>query len=83
MKIEPKAFLSIERSMATAMRAGWGKLADQILPQLQDKLAASASQLILSRLNGWPIGAPADASPPASRPTTHGLGPMWFAIPSS
>ena len=26
---------------------------------------------------------PADASPPASRPETHGSGPMWFAIPSS
>src|SRR5271166_5393838 len=35
---------------------------------------ASASRLILSRLDGWPIGAPADASPPASRPTTHGSG---------
>src|SRR5271157_1598291 len=44
---------------------------------------ASASQLILSRLNGWPIRTPADASPPASRPTTHGSGPMWFATPSS
>ena len=43
---------------------------------------ASASRLILSRLNGWPIGAPPDASPPASRPTTHGSGPMRFAIPS-
>src|SRR5271157_3322786 len=42
----------------------------------------SASQLILSRLNGWPIGAPADASPPASRPTAHGSGPVWFATPS-
>ena len=44
---------------------------------------ASASQLILSRLDGWPIRTPADASPPASRPTTHGSGPMGFATPSS
>ena len=44
---------------------------------------ASASRLILSRLNGWPIRTPADASPPASRPTTHGSGPMRFATPSS
>src|SRR5271169_6864017 len=43
---------------------------------------ASAPRLILSRLNGWPVRSPADASPPASRPTTHGSGPMWFAIPS-
>ncbi len=44
---------------------------------------ASASRLILSRLNGWPICAPPDASPPASRPTTHGSAPMRFAISSS
>ena len=50
--------------------------------RLQAKLEA-ASRLILSRLNGWPIGAPADASSPASRPTTRGSGPMRFAIPSS
>src|SRR5271166_3439496 len=43
---------------------------------------ASASRLILSRLNGWPIGAPPAASPPPSRPTTHGSGPMRFAFPS-
>ena len=42
----------------------------------------SASRLIISRLNGSPIGAPVDASPPAW-PTTHGPGPMRFAIPSS
>jgi hypothetical protein len=36
---------------------------------------ASASQLILSRLNGWPICTPADASPPASQPTAHGSPP--------
>ena len=32
----------------------------------------------LSRLNGWPMHSPTDASPfPA-----HGSGPMWFATPS-
>ena len=25
--------------------------------------------------------APTDASPPVSRPSAHGLGSMWFAIP--
>ena len=28
-----------------------------------------------------PVYAPTDASPPASRPTTHGLGSIWFATP--
>jgi len=37
----------------------------------------------LSRLNGRPMPPPADASPPTSRPATHGSGPMRFATPSS
>ena len=37
----------------------------------------------LSRLNGWPARSPADASPTSSRTPAHGLGPMWFATPSS
>ena len=35
----------------------------------------------LSRLHGWPMRSPTDASPLASRPTVHGSGPMWIAIP--
>jgi len=38
---------------------------------------------VLSRLNGWPAHTLADASQIASRQPMHGLGPMWFAIPSS
>ena len=37
----------------------------------------------ISRLNGWPMRSPADASPAPSRVPTHGSGPMWFATPSS
>ena len=36
----------------------------------------------LSRLNGWPIRSPADASPVSSRMPAHGSGPMWVATPS-
>src|SRR3954462_2329495 len=36
----------------------------------------------LSRLDGWPARSPADASPLASRPDTHGSGPTWIATPS-
>jgi hypothetical protein len=36
----------------------------------------------LSRLDGWPIHSPADASPASSRRQTHGSGPMWVATPS-
>ncbi len=37
----------------------------------------------VSRLNGWPLRTPPDASPTPSRVPTYGLGPMWFATPSS
>jgi hypothetical protein len=43
----------------------------------------SAPGMNPSRLNGWPVPPPADASPPTSRSTAHGSGPMWFAKPSS
>ena len=38
--------------------------------------------ILLSRLNGWPMRSPADASPSPSRVTTHGSGPMRIATPS-
>src|SRR5262245_38287824 len=37
----------------------------------------------LSRLNGWPMRSPVNASPRPSRATAHDSGPMWFAKPSS
>ena len=35
-----------------------------------------------SRLNGWPMRTPVNASPPPSRATAHDSGPLWFATPS-
>jgi hypothetical protein len=37
----------------------------------------------LSRLIGWPMHSPTDASPTPSREPAHGSGPMRFATPSS
>jgi hypothetical protein len=37
---------------------------------------ASAPGDWLSRLNGWPMHSPTDASSPSSRTPTHGSGPM-------
>ena len=37
----------------------------------------------LSRLHGWPVRSPTDASSLTSRSTMHGSGPMWIATPSS
>src|SRR5215475_3436273 len=37
----------------------------------------------LSRLDGWPMRPPVNASPKPSRATAHDSGPMWIATPSS
>src|SRR5712664_976073 len=37
----------------------------------------------LSRLNGWPMRSPVNASLRPSRATAHDSGPMWIATPSS
>src|SRR5208283_3024822 len=37
----------------------------------------------LSRLDGWPMRSPTDASTQPSRIASRGLGPMRFATPSS
>jgi len=37
----------------------------------------------LSRLDGWPMRSPVNASPRPSRATAHDSGPMWIATPSS
>src|SRR5262249_21220982 len=44
---------------------------------------ASAPGDWLSRLNGWPMPSPTDASSASLRTPTHGSGPMWIATPSS
>jgi hypothetical protein len=46
-------------------------------------VGARPGVMFLSRLHGWPMRSPADASPPPSRTTTHGSGSMWIATPSS
>jgi len=51
-----------------------------VLPSAVTK--ASASRLIISRLNGWPMRSPADASPSPSRTLAHGSGPMRITTPS-
>ncbi len=40
MRIEPKAFLAIEKSMAAAMHAEWDRLSGSILKELHGKIAA-------------------------------------------
>ena len=35
-----------------------------------------------SRLDGWPMRSPVNASPASSRIPAHDSGPVWFATPS-
>ena len=39
--------------------------------------------ILLSRLDSWPVRSPVDASPPSLRASAHDSGPMWIATPSS
>ena len=41
-----------------------------------------AGTWILSRLNGWPVYSPVNASPLPSRAVAHDSGPVWIAGPS-
>ena len=43
---------------------------------------ASAPRSKLSRLNGWPMRSPVNASTRASRHAPHDSGPVWIATPS-
>src|SRR5207253_1520779 len=45
--------------------------------------ASAPRTALLSRLNGWPMPSPTDASSASLRTPTHGSGPMWIATPSS
>jgi hypothetical protein len=53
-----------------------------VLPSAM-RTASAPGATVLSRLNGWPMLTPTDASPPLSRATAHGSGPMRIATPSS
>jgi hypothetical protein len=52
-----------------------------ISPSTHRTVSAPGAE-ILSRLNGWPMRSPVNASPSTSRCRTHDSGPVWFAIPS-
>jgi len=53
-----------------------------VLPSAM-RTASAPGIAVLSRLDGWPMRTPTDASPPPSRASAHGSGPMWIATPSS
>jgi len=63
-------------SPTTPGRPGTRAHAPGVLPSAI-RNASAPGTLLLSRLNGWPVRSPADASPSPSRVSTHGLGPRW------
>jgi hypothetical protein len=69
-------------SSTTPGRAGARIALPSILPSVISNTSAPET-ILFSRLHGWPVCSPADASPAPSRMPTHGSGPMWIAVPSS
>ena len=69
-------------SLTTPDRPGLALAPSLVWPSALVTASASGT-MGLSRLDGWPARSPADASPLASRPDTHGSGPTWIATPSS
>ena len=52
-----------------------------VLPSVLSKTSALGT-IKFTRLDGWPMRSPADASPSSSRMPTHGSGAMRIATPS-
>ena len=64
-------------------RVGWALAITRpsMLPSVKTNTSAPGT-FKLSRLYGWPMRSPADASSSPSRMPTHGSGPMRIATPS-
>ena len=77
-----KERLHMPGSQTTQGRSGARNSAPARLAFRQQN-GVGAQKKAISRLNGWPIRSPTDASPMPSRTPAHGSGPMWFATPSS
>jgi hypothetical protein len=60
----------------------WREQRDSVLPSVTGTTSAPRMR-VLSRLNGWPMRSPVNASPMPSRASAHDSGSMRFATPSS
>lgn len=77
-----KKLLHMPGSVTTPKRLGARDIAP-LRVAFRSVDSVGSRENILSRLNGWPMHSPADASPTPSRMPTHGSGPTWIATPSS
>jgi hypothetical protein len=57
---------------------GWAGARDDALPSVKTTTWAPGT-FKLSRLNGWPVCSPVNASPTSSRMSTHDSGPVWLS----
>jgi hypothetical protein len=64
-----------------AGRDGARDSAPPLLPSALSSASAPGSK-DFSRLSGWPMRSPVNASPSPSQISTHDSGPVWFAGPS-
>src|SRR5215813_10874282 len=74
-----KERLHMPGSLTTPGRPGLALSRPDMLPSTLCTASAPRMRLF-SRLNGWPMRSPVNASPRPSRATAHDSGPMWFAI---
>src|SRR5262245_24199301 len=74
-----KERLHMPGSLTTPGRPGLAMSRPDMLPSTFYTASAPRMRL-LSRLNGWPVRSPVNASPWPSRATAHDSGPMWFGV---
>src|SRR5271166_1703626 len=76
-----KSFRTCSGSSTTPDWVSARVIALPMLPSVILNTSASGN-IKLSRLDGWPMRSPVNASPASSRIPTHDSGPVWFARPS-
>ena len=73
-----KSFRTCSGSSTTPDWVSARVIALPMLPSVILNTSASGN-IKLSRLDGWPMRSPVNASPASSRIPTHDSGPVWFA----
>src|SRR5262245_35751242 len=88
-KLQPRieATHRLHHTLARPLRPGSSEhsqfyRAPSVLPSAL-RTASAPEMMPLSRLGGWPMRSPVNASPRPSRVTAHDSGSMWIASPSS
>ena len=85
--IEISRFPIKERAHMSVYKTTPGRLGARVIAPIRvafrQRNDVGTGDEVLSRLNGWPMRSPVNASPILSRVSAHDLGSMRFATPSS